>query len=145
VTGGRRFTAEGFQFLDQGTREAVEKFTPGSLPGTFDTEGRALDREKAALSGADRMSEAIDELVRSLRGETAKGAGQPSYGPPPGIPNVALNFGTEHIDRITSTLLRAVEGKMQLQIDGINSKVDGFLATLTYAGAQSAGAATVNG
>ena len=166
--GGRRISENEFQFLDQGTREAVNKFTPGLAPISQGSDLDRLYRERdrlsaeldARLSRAEALIDratttAIENSAAYAGGNAAllgAGTAAAAAAANPPLPaaatqpvNITIAPGAIDINvadafaTLTSELTATVLNVTGAEMDRIRADLANINATLRRAGARGAG------
>ncbi len=139
-----------FQFLDQETRSAAQKFLPEATPsggkvGDLTREQSLLQKNFDGLNGSIQLL--LDGMKRVLDpGLLIKGGGAPGGGlPAPQVhpPNVNFYLGPD-FEEMTKGLYAVASGEVRSQVAGIAAKVDAFLARQRASRAQGGGAGSIN-
>jgi TP901 family phage tail tape measure protein len=147
--GGRGFNTNEFQFLDQGTRQSIERFNPNALPSTISTPRRQAERELTeanAMFGSLRaMAEEArnalhstfgNRLIAPPAGQVTAPGGQPATAPGVQPPPINLEFSGEFRQMI-AVMETAVRGPLQNEINDMRAQVSAFLSSQRVNSAQS--------
>jgi len=137
-----------FQFLDQPTREAAQRFAPDAVPdggkiGDMKAEQELLQKNFEGLNGT------IDRLLEGMKRAVDPGALLRNNGgaapPPPqvNLPPVNFNLGPE-FERMTQSLYQVAATEVRNQIGEISARVDAFLGAQRASRAQGGGAGSIN-
>lgn len=127
--GGQGFSADDFQFLSQGTRQNIEKYTPNLAPPELNTSLQELQRESAVLNANfTRLSQAIADTVARFEGlnpqatAAAYGAQKPPEVLPP-VPQLNVAMGGVNVE-MSAQFAALIDSFRVTAINGMREYVD---------------------
>jgi len=145
--GGRGFSENEFQFLDQETRRSIQQFNPSALPPTVPTRARDLEREQTQLNRVfSQLSDAIKKAVEDINKKVGQNLEVSPHSKGIDVKNLpgAFNLPAINIDvrdqiaELTTHLQDVVVARFDAELTGIRDEVRGFINSQRINSAQSA-------
>lgn len=144
--GGRGFSANEFQFLDQDTRQSISRFQPTALPDSVPTRSRELEREQRQLTAVfDQLTKTIESTVKNVQSrvegnQVTPGERRVDASKLPGAINLpAVNIDVkDQFAQLTRYLGDVVISRFETELSAIHSEVSSFINKQRINAAQSA-------
>lgn len=145
--GGRGFSANEFQFLDQHTKEAITKFNPNAAPPTLPSRSHEMEQE---LAGLNKVFGALTDVIQKTVSQIEKNIGRnlitnpnpaaDKFSVPGGaMPQPTINIdAANQIAEVTRYLGDVVGARLDREIADIRVEVRNFIGSQRINSAQSA-------